>query len=126
MVTGPVFRKLGIKSQADLDKRRDEVQKIITALTLKEAYENLGYKFDPKLASRPPKRGTLAMANAGPNTNGSQFFICLADVGLPHAYTIFGNVTDGMDAVDAIAAAPRSGERPLEDCVITSIDITEA
>ena len=85
-----------------------------------------GYKFRDELeGSGSYSRGTVAMANAGPNTNGSQFFICLADVGLPHAYTIFGTVTDGMDAIDSIAGAPRSGERPLEDCVIQSIDITE-
>ncbi|MFQ5554708.1 MAG: peptidylprolyl isomerase [Acidimicrobiia bacterium] len=71
-------------------------------------------------------RGTLAMANAGPNTNGSQFFICLDDVSLPHSYTIFGKVTEGMDAVDSIAAAPRSGERPAEDCTIQTVTITES
>jgi len=85
-----------------------------------------GYQFRDELeGSGTYARGTLAMANAGPNTNGSQFFICLDDVGLPHAYTIFGRVTDGMDAVDAIAAAPRSGEKPVDDCVIESVTITE-
>lgn len=84
-----------------------------------------GYKFRDELEGDGSyARGTLAMANAGPNTNGSQFFICLDDVGLPHAYTIFGSVTDGMDAVDSIAAAPRSGEKPTADCIIESIDIT--
>jgi len=63
------------------------------------------------------------MANAGPNTNGSQFFICLEDVGLPHAYTIFGKVTSGMDAVDAIAATPLHGERPVEDAFMQSVEI---
>ncbi|MDH3499707.1 MAG: peptidylprolyl isomerase [Acidimicrobiia bacterium] len=86
-----------------------------------------GYKFRDELEGDGGySRGTVAMANAGPNTNGSQFFVCLDNVGLPHAYTIFGEVTEGMDAVDAIAAAPRSGERPLDDCVITSVDITES
>ncbi len=47
--------------------------------------------------------GTLAMANAGPNTNGSQFFICHADVGLPPSYNVFGKTTDGLDVVDDIA-----------------------
>ena len=72
-----------------------------------------------------PARGVVAMANAGPNTNGSQFFVCLADVGLPHAYTIFGDVVAGMDAVDAVAALPRAGERPTVDAVIQSVTITE-
>lgn len=85
-----------------------------------------GYKFRDELEGMGQyKRGTVAMANAGPNTNGSQFFICLADVGLPHAYTIFGSVTDGMDAVDAIADLPRAGEKPTEDAVIERVTITE-
>lgn len=84
-----------------------------------------GYKYADELASarnRGYSRGTLAMANAGPNTNGSQFFICLADVGLPPAYTVFGEVTDGMDVVDAIAAVPTDrGDRPKEDVTVTSV-----
>jgi peptidyl-prolyl cis-trans isomerase A (cyclophilin A) len=51
----------------------------------------------------------LAMANAGPGTNGSQFFIVLADAGLPPNYSVFGRVTSGMDVVDKIAAMPNSG-----------------
>ncbi len=86
-----------------------------------------GYKFRDELESLGSyKRGTVAMANAGPNTNGSQFFICLADVGLPHAYTIFGQCTEGMDAVDAVAALPRAGEKPTEDAVIKSVTISES
>ncbi len=86
-----------------------------------------GYTFGDELdGSGAYRRGTLAMANSGPNTNGSQFFICLDDVGLPHAYTIFGTVTSGMDAVDSIAAAPRRGERPRNDCVIEHVTIDGA
>ncbi len=86
-----------------------------------------GYKFRDELEGEGSyTRGTLAMANAGPNTNGSQFFICLADVGLPHAYTIFGSVSSGMEAVDAIAAEPRAGERPINDCVIQRVTVTES
>jgi len=85
-----------------------------------------GYKFRDELEkAKPYSRGTVAMANAGPNTNGSQFFICLDDVGLPHAYTIFGKVTTGMDAVDAIASLPRAGEKPTTDAVIESVTIAE-
>lgn len=76
-----------------------------------------GYRFDDELeAAREVgyARGTLAMANAGPGTNGSQFFICLDDVRLPPNYTVFGRVTDGMDAVDAIAAVPLRGESPTQ------------
>ncbi len=86
-----------------------------------------GYQFRDELNNpRAYSRGTVAMANAGPNTNGSQFFICLADVRLPYNYTIFGQVTSGMEAVDAIAAAPLRGEKPVDDCVITQVTVTEA
>lgn len=71
-------------------------------------------------------RGTVAMANSGPNTNGSQFFICLAKLSLPHQYTIFGRVTEGMEAVDAIAALPTgSNDRPTEPPVMTGVTIGE-
>jgi cyclophilin family peptidyl-prolyl cis-trans isomerase len=65
-----------------------------------------GYYFADELVTRKYVRGTLAMANSGPNTNGSQFFICLADIALPPSYTIFGMVTSGMNVVDKIAAVP--------------------
>lgn len=64
-------------------------------------------------------RGVVAMANSGPNTNGSQFFIMHADYSLPHNYTIFGRVTSGMEVVDMIATAPTgAGDRPLEPAKI--------
>lgn len=87
-----------------------------------------GYKFRDELdGDGNYHRGTLAMANAGPNTNGSQFFICHTDVGLPHDYTIFGSVIDGLDAVDSIATTGTGpGDRPRQDCVITSVEIFEA
>lgn len=88
-----------------------------------------GYRFPDELGGEhttyPP--GTLAMANSGPNTNGSQFFIMHGDVNLPNAYTIFGRVVDGQDVVDAIATTetngPRSGDRPVEDITINSIEL---
>jgi cyclophilin family peptidyl-prolyl cis-trans isomerase len=62
-----------------------------------------GYKFKDEPVKRKYRAGTLAMANAGPNTNGSQFFICLEDQpSLPPNYTIFGDVTSGMDVVRSI------------------------
>lgn len=87
-----------------------------------------GYRFRDELDGPGGySRGTVAMANSGPNTNGSQFFICVADVGLPHNYTIFGRVESGLDAVDAIVAVPTDGaDRPREDCVIHSVTVSEA
>lgn len=87
-----------------------------------------GYRFRDELdGDGRYGRGRVAMANSGPNTNGSQFFVCLDDVRLPHQYTLFGEVTSGMEAVDAIAAVPTArGDRPSSDCVIHSVTITEA
>lgn len=87
-----------------------------------------GYKFRDEIEGPGSyTRGTVAMANAGPNTNGSQFFIMHNDGGLPHSYTIFGKVTEGMDVVDAIASTPTDrSDRPNSDCTINRVTITEA
>lgn len=72
------------------------------------------------------KRGTVAMANAGPNTNGSQFFIMHADYALPHNYTIFGKVIKGLDVVDAIAStATDQSDKPLTKIVMTKVTVAE-
>jgi cyclophilin family peptidyl-prolyl cis-trans isomerase len=88
-----------------------------------------GYRFDDELEasrSRGYKMGTLAMANAGPNTNGSQFFIMHQDYGLPPQYSVFGKTIDGQDVVDDIASvATGAGDKPLEDVVISTIEIAE-
>ena len=87
-----------------------------------------GYQFEDEKITGDYYRGTLAMANAGPNTNGSQFFICHQDlVGrLPKNYTIFGAVTKGLDVVDAIAAGRTGpGDRPLEPVAMTSVTVSE-
>lgn len=70
------------------------------------------------------KKGTVAMANAGPNTNGSQFFIMHVDYPLPPSYTIFGRVTQGQEAVDAIAESRTSaGDRPVEAITMSKVTI---
>ena len=85
-----------------------------------------GYKFADEPVSKRYERGTLAMANAGPNTNGSQFFIMHADYGLPPNYTIFGRLTGGHDVVDKIAAASRdSNDKPHQPTTIDGVDIAE-
>ena len=92
-----------------------------------------GYRFNDEPVTRRYTRGTLAMANAGPNTNGSQFFIVHgADVGLPPNYTIFGMLTAGGDVLDALAGsqvtAGAGGERssPTERLDIRTIRIEES
>lgn len=75
-----------------------------------------GYKFADELKdNRTYVRGTVAMANSGPNTNGSQFFIMLDDVPLPHLYTIFGMVTEGLDVVDQIKVGDAMTTVTVED-----------
>jgi cyclophilin family peptidyl-prolyl cis-trans isomerase len=85
-----------------------------------------GYNFEDEFNERRVVRGALAMANAGPNTNGSQFFIVTADAcpWLDGKHTVFGQVTTGMDVVDAISAlATDSADRPREDVVIERVDL---
>lgn len=88
-----------------------------------------GYKFDDEKITRDYKRGIVAMANSGPNTNGSQFFIMHQDYDLPKSYVIFGQVAQGMNTVDAIANMPteESGEKskPKEKVTIENITIDE-
>ena len=85
-----------------------------------------GYKFEDEPDKGDYARGALAMANAGPNTNGSQFFICHQDLTgkLPRSYTLFGMVTKGMDVVDQIVAAPRNArDLPDDPVAMTSVTI---
>ncbi|HXI46253.1 MAG TPA: peptidylprolyl isomerase [Candidatus Acidoferrales bacterium] len=87
-----------------------------------------GYTFADEPIKANYVRGAVAMANAGPNTNGSQFFICQADLSgkLPKNYTIFGQVTKGMDVVDKIVNAPRnSRDLPDDPVAMTSVTIVE-
>jgi len=88
-----------------------------------------GYTFEDEINQHKVVRGALAMANAGPNTNGSQFFIVTADSApwLDGKHTVFGKVTAGMDAVDAIEATPTGDrDRPLDPPVIESIELDPA
>jgi cyclophilin family peptidyl-prolyl cis-trans isomerase len=87
-----------------------------------------GYKFGDEPVKGDYQRGSLAMANAGPNTNGSQFFICTDDLGgrLPKNYTLFGQVTRGLDIVDKIVSAPRDGkDLPNEPVAMTKVTVHE-
>ena len=87
-----------------------------------------GYKFDDEItAGNKNALGTISMANAGRNTNGSQFFINLRDNHfLDSKHTVFGQVVSGMEVVKAIEAAPtNSGDRPLEHVVIESVSVED-
>ena len=91
-----------------------------------------GYQFEDELDPNTPsakagyKKGVLAMANSGPNTNGSQFFIMLADYPLQHNYTIFGHVISGQEVVDKIGAVKTDGnDMPLTPVVMKSVTVGE-
>ena len=86
-----------------------------------------GYEFEDELNNQKPyEKGIMAMANRGPNTNGSQFFIMHVDYPLPYSYTIFGQVTEGLEVIDSIAAVQTdAADKPLEDVVIESVEIFE-
>ena len=86
-----------------------------------------GYKFEDELNNqRSYDKGILAMANAGPDTNGSQFFIMHVDYPLPYQYTIFGFVTEGLEVIDKIASVETGdGVKPINDVVIETIEVKE-
>lgn len=88
-----------------------------------------GYTFTDEPFTGEYTRGTVAMANSGPNTNGSQFFIMHKDTGLPKNYVIFGKVISGIEVVDKIATAPTEpggeGSTPVSPVKITSVEIIE-
>jgi peptidyl-prolyl cis-trans isomerase B (cyclophilin B) len=85
-----------------------------------------GYEFDDEENEHKIVRGALAMANAGPNTNGSQFFIVTTEAApwLDGKHTVFGRVTGGMDVVDAISEVERDArDKPLEDAVMERVEL---
>ncbi len=91
-----------------------------------------GYTFDDEINPESDvykegyKKGVVAMANAGPNTQGSQFFIMVADYPLPPAYTIFGKLIAGQDVADAIAKVEKNeNDKPIEDVIIERVLISE-
>jgi cyclophilin family peptidyl-prolyl cis-trans isomerase len=88
-----------------------------------------GYQFGDEFNDHKVERGALAMANAGPNTNGSQFFIVTAEAcpWLDGKHTVFGRVTGGMDVVETIEATPTGAQdRPVDDVVIESVAVADA
>ena len=91
-----------------------------------------GYSFEDELNRETDsykqgyKKGVVAMANAGPNTNGSQFFIMVADYSLPNNYTIFGKVISGQDVADAIAKTKTdSNDKPISDVIMQKVTVSE-
>ena len=87
-----------------------------------------GYTFEDEFNENKIVRGALAMANAGPNTNGSQFFVVTTDAApwLDGKHTVFGRVVTGMETVDAIEAAETDGrDKPVDDAVIDRVELAD-
>ena len=87
-----------------------------------------GYSFEDEINQHKVERGALAMANAGPNTNGSQFFVVTADAcpWLDGKHTVFGRVTTGMEVADAISQVPTDArDKPREDVVIERVTVSD-
>lgn len=119
----PLYEELDITSQAELDANIDSIDRRIRNMTVKESFENLGYQYTERVISRMPVRGVIAMANSGPNTNGSQFFITLVDTDwLAGKHTVFGKVRVGLEVLDEIGKVRVDNDsRPLQDIIIFSI-----
>lgn len=134
-----IQEKYGIRDQASyqaavdkvgaeaIDKAFQAIGNEIAAraqkMTARQLFAEEGYAYQDTLPSFPVTAGVLAMANAGPNTNGSQFFITEVDYpSLTGRHTVFGRVLSGLDVVRKITHVARNGERPVEDVVLTSIE----
>lgn len=121
-IVRPIADGLGIKNENEFKQRFAEVQKELQKLSLMEALVRVGYKYNDKRGSHRMLRGTIAMANSGPNTNGSQFFINMVDNEyLNGMHTVFGRVLSGMDVIDKMQTVEAEGSKPKTDIKIVSI-----
>lgn len=122
-VLGPLYADMGIEDQSQLTARADEIVARIQALTLMDVYELQGYHYSDNIRSRAPVKGIISMANAGPDSAGSQFFITLADTPwLTGKFTVFGKVRSGMEVLEEIGqVATNASDRPLSPITIERI-----
>ena len=103
----PLYRSMSIDTGSELLEEQNEVLTALQQMSVKNAYENLGYRYRTDNPSRGVTRGVIALANAGPNGNGPEFFISLADAEwLTGKHTVIGKVVEGMDVVDNIGILP--------------------
>ncbi|AFM13649.1 peptidylprolyl isomerase [Turneriella parva] len=129
-----VFKKLNIQSQQDLTAKQKEAEALFKSeqakwgeKSLEELYTARGITYTPGLESESNTKGSLSMANAGPNTNGSQFFISVADnIYLDGKHTVFGRVIGGLDIAEAITKVERDQQdRPKKTVVMKKVTILE-
>jgi len=130
-----IAEKMGIKSQEELENKKSEFEPAWTDATNaiakwspKRLYQAAGYRYTKGLKSRPAVRGALAMANSGPDSNGSQFFINVADTPwLNGKHTVFGGIVAGQDIADAISKVERDeNDKPKTDVRINTVVLKSA
>lgn len=108
----PFFSRLGVRDPETIRARQFELAAALREMTLREAYELMGYRYDDALPTPGITRGTVALANRGPNSNGPEFFITVTEAPwLDGRHTVIGQVVDGMDVVERIS---RFAMDPLE------------
>ncbi len=103
----PLYRAMGVRDASELASAQHQIAERMRAMTLQELYQNLGYSYQDSYPSRAVDRGVLALANDGPNRNGAEFFIPVANAEwLTGRYTVIGKVVEGMEIVDRINSFP--------------------
>jgi peptidyl-prolyl cis-trans isomerase A (cyclophilin A) len=108
----PLYRAMNISSNAQVTQRQFEVDERLRSMSVQDVYENLGYRYTERFITRPIGRGTVALANAGPDSNGPEFFIAVNQAEwLNGRYTVIGRVVEGMDVVDRISQTPTDQSR---------------
>lgn len=129
-----VFKKLNINSQADLTAKMKEAEALFKSeqmkwkdKTLEELFVARGITYTPNLESESNTKGSLSMANAGPNTNGSQFFLSVVDnLYLDGKHTVFGRVLSGLEVAEKITQVERDQQdRPKSNVVMKKVTILE-
>ncbi len=122
-VLAPLYRDMRINSQAALENNLQAIDRRLRNMSIKELYELQGYTYNENLISRMPVRGVIAMANSGPGSGGSQFFITLRDAEwLAGRHTVFGRVREGMEVAEAIGRIPvDANSRPQVNIRIISV-----
>lgn len=103
----PLYRSMNISSNAQVTQRQFEIDERLRTMSVMEVYENLGYRYTEGFNTRTIGRGTVGLANSGPNSNGPEFFIAVNQAEwLNGRYTVIGRVVEGMDVVDSINQKP--------------------
>jgi len=122
-VMRPLIDELSINTREDFEKKQKELQKMLEETSVLSVYKRLGFRYDDSRQSHPMQRGTLAMANSGPGTNGSQFFINFKNNEfLNGKHTVFGRVVEGMSVVDKMQGVKTgASDKPVADITILSI-----